>query len=150
MIRPLTLHDCDRLSQIHSACFSIFWTTETFISYFSDDVWNGTFGLGDVSDRTNNTIDGFIIGRTCGDTNDILTIAVDPLKQGRGIGRALLRHYKQVLDMPIFLEVSCTNTPAVGLYESEGFAYVSKRLHYYPEKQGECSHAYVMCHTHNL
>jgi [ribosomal protein S18]-alanine N-acetyltransferase len=65
---------------------------------------------------------------------EIHTIGVDPAFQGRGIGRALLRGLLAVADAAratVFLEVRTDNDAARGLYESEGFAVVGLRQHYY-------------------
>jgi ribosomal-protein-alanine N-acetyltransferase len=65
---------------------------------------------------------------------EIHTIGVDPASQGRGIGRALLRGLLVVADgvqATVFLEVRTDNDVARALYESEGFAVVGLRRHYY-------------------
>jgi [ribosomal protein S18]-alanine N-acetyltransferase len=65
---------------------------------------------------------------------EIHTIGVDPAFQGRGIGRALLRGLLVVADgvqATVFLEVRTDNDVARALYESEGFAVVGLRRHYY-------------------
>ena len=66
----------------------------------------------------------------------ILNICVEPEKQGKGIGRMLLRH---ALECAIdhgaeqaFLEVRPSNAPAINLYESMGFIQVGVRKEYYP------------------
>ncbi|HVL01086.1 MAG TPA: ribosomal protein S18-alanine N-acetyltransferase [Dongiaceae bacterium] len=66
----------------------------------------------------------------------ILNVCVEPEKQGLGLGRMLLRH---TLECAIdhgadqaFLEVRPSNTPAIKLYESMGFAQVGRRRDYYP------------------
>ena len=65
---------------------------------------------------------------------EIHTIGVDPAFQGRGIGRALLRGLLVVADgvqATVFLEVRTDNDVARALYESQGFAVVGLRRHYY-------------------
>jgi len=65
---------------------------------------------------------------------EVHTIGVDPLHQGHGIGRALLRELLTVADdghATVFLEVRTDNAAAHALYESEGFAVVGLRRRYY-------------------
>ena len=79
---------------------------------------------------------GFILCRIAADEAEVLTLAVTPAVQGRGLGRRLLRG---ALDpsqargaASIFLEVSPGNTHALALYASAGFAQVGCRPRYYP------------------
>jgi ribosomal-protein-alanine N-acetyltransferase len=65
---------------------------------------------------------------------EVHTIGVDPARQGRGIGRALLRALLDVADAAhatVFLEVRTDNAAAKALYASEGFAVVGLRRRYY-------------------
>ncbi|AIG63714.1 alanine acetyltransferase [Corynebacterium atypicum] len=65
---------------------------------------------------------------------EVHTVGVDPGCQGRGLGRGLIRRLLAVADErpgPVFLEVRCDNAPAVGLYESLGFARLGVRRGYY-------------------
>lgn len=71
---------------------------------------------------------------------ELLNIAVSPVHQGRGIGRALLetvlaqfeaQHYQRC-----FLEVRASNIAAIALYERLGFNQIGMRANYYPAKQG--------------
>src|SRR4029079_6877914 len=57
-----------------------------------------------------------------------------PAPQGRGSGRALLRHLLAVADAAhaaVFLEVRTDNEPAHALYASEGFTVFGLRKRYY-------------------
>ena len=71
------------------------------------------------------------------------TIGVDPARQGRGIGRALLRDLLAVADgpRPVFLEVRTDNEAAIALYEAEGFSRIGVRKRYY---QPSGADAYTM------
>lgn len=68
---------------------------------------------------------------------DIQTIAVEPVAQGRGLGRLvldhLLGHARDIGCRRVHLEVRSDNAPAVGLYESRGFTRVRVRERYYPD-----------------
>ena len=66
----------------------------------------------------------------------VLNLSVVPDARRQGLGRTLLRLFvddaRGLNADQIFLEVRSSNTPAIGLYESEGFAPVARRIHYYP------------------
>ncbi|HLU61849.1 MAG TPA: ribosomal protein S18-alanine N-acetyltransferase [Gammaproteobacteria bacterium] len=70
----------------------------------------------------------------------ILNICIAPSRQGRGYGRALLRHLldlsREYGALMAFLEVRPSNTAAVRLYESIGFSEVGRRRNYYPAGTG--------------
>lgn len=52
----------------------------------------------------------------------IWTIVVDTAYQGKGVGRSLVKHVKELAEnRNIVLHVRRTNTPAINLYKSEGF-----------------------------
>ncbi|GAA3018719.1 hypothetical protein Aglo01_09230 [Actinokineospora globicatena] len=61
-------------------------------------------------------------------------IGVDPVWQGRGIGKALLRLLLDRADevrAQVFLEVRTDNAAAIALYEAHGFATIGLRRRYY-------------------
>ncbi len=70
-----------------------------------------------------------------GDVADVMTVAVAPRAQGRGIGRRLLdelEHRARARGAAhVILEVRADNAPAIGLYERAGFAVLSTRRRYY-------------------
>jgi len=78
---------------------------------------------------------GMILARTAADEAEVLTLAVDPAAQRRGVGRALLRQgmatARERGAKAMFLEVAAGNTPAQALYAVAGFALVGRRPRYY-------------------
>ena len=78
---------------------------------------------------------GFALGRVIADEAELLTIAVDPAFQGRGLGRRCLRDFLDACRAEgagkVFLEVASTNTAARALYGSEGFSENGLRKGYY-------------------
>jgi len=66
----------------------------------------------------------------------ILNVSVVPDVRRQGLGRALMRLFlgdaRRQSAGQVFLEVRASNAPAIGLYESEGFAPVARRVEYYP------------------
>lgn len=83
----------------------------------------------------NDTVLGYVGSQTVLDSTDIMNVAVDPAKRGKGIAKALLTELEQQLRQQgvtsILLEVRPSNTPAVGLYTSLGFVQVGRRPRYY-------------------
>lgn len=84
-------------------------------------------------------IAGFVVVSWGGDEGELLNIAVDPARQGRGVGRALL---KLALDQlrhfaaDVFLEVRAGNERAIDLYRRAGFVEAGRRPAYYPAGSG--------------
>lgn len=71
----------------------------------------------------------------------ILNLSVVPDARREGLGRALLRQFvddaKLLNAEQVFLEVRESNVAAIGLYASEGFAPVARRVGYYPGATAE-------------
>lgn len=79
---------------------------------------------------------GMILARVAVDEAEILTLAVHPDRQRRGLGRRLvvqtLHTAAQRGARCVFLEVAERNAAARALYESCGFEELGRRRHYYP------------------
>ena len=84
--------------------------------------------------------DGFALGRLIGDEAELLTIAVAPDLQGRGIGRVILGDFEATASLRgarcIYLEVAENNAAAIALYQSAGYGVVGRRVNYYRSKNG--------------
>jgi ribosomal-protein-alanine N-acetyltransferase len=78
---------------------------------------------------------GFIMSRLVEDEAEILSIAVAPARQGRGLARKLLTlHLRRLAGLgarTVFLEVDEHNKPAIRLYDRAGFHEISRRPNYY-------------------
>jgi ribosomal protein S18 acetylase RimI-like enzyme len=98
----------------------------------------------------NNTIRGFIIvlSRKRSSTACVETLNVDPIYQGRGIGKKLLYAAEENLVERgidrLCLEVSTRNHPAIRLYEGIGFQKTSYLPLYYLYKHHGTRNAYRM------
>ena len=70
-----------------------------------------------------------------GDVADVMTVAVAPRAQGRGIGARLLdeleRRARSRGAASVMLEVRADNAAALSLYERAGYAVLSTRRRYY-------------------
>lgn len=78
---------------------------------------------------------GYALVRITGATADLDRIAVDPARQGRGLGRRLLDAVIEIADQggatAILLEVADNNHAALGLYSACGFTRIARRDDYY-------------------
>ncbi len=88
--------------------------------------------------------DGRIIGygvvSVAADEAHVLNICIDPVAQGAGLGRRLLRALVRVARgegaQRVFLEVRPSNLHAIALYHDEGFNEIGRRPRYYPAHDG--------------
>lgn len=63
---------------------------------------------------------------------EIHTIGVDPVYQGRGIGREILERLLEFADNgTVYLEVRTDNAAAIAMYERAGFVKMGLRKRYY-------------------
>lgn len=79
----------------------------------------------------------------------LLNLSVVPDARRQGLGRELLSRFVAAAGRlgadQIFLEVRVGNTPAIALYEREGFVRVARRASYYPaDTDGRREDALVM------
>ena len=115
------------LTQLHKLCFKAPWSYENFFQILSLPT---TFGLGDEH--------GFLLCSDLGEDIEILTLAVHPSQQRKGIASSLLNELKQLAIQQhkknIFLEVNCSNTPAKLLYLKNDFTQTGLRKNYYHEE----------------
>jgi ribosomal-protein-alanine N-acetyltransferase len=81
----------------------------------------------------NGAIVGYLICSRYADVWHLMNIAVDPLAQRRGYGRALLEELLERAgpDEAYTLEVRLSNAPAIALYEAFGFRSAGTRPRYY-------------------
>lgn len=90
---------------------------------------------------------GFALTRTIAGESELLTLAVDPAQQRRGLGRALLRDWLAALPADCksaFLEVAADNLPARALYDDQGFAQIATRRAYYARSGVPPVDAYIL------
>ena len=91
---------------------------------------------------------GFVMGRVIAGEAELLTIAVEPVLQGRGIGARLMLLFlhaaKRRGATSAFLEVAESNAPARGLYHRCDFIETGRRRGYYLGLGGQRQDAIVM------
>ena len=91
---------------------------------------------------------GFCLLRLSGKEAEIITIAIRPQFQGRGIGYSILLEAIKLIQETecekIFLEVDFTNKIAIRLYSKLGFQKCGLRNQYYKNLNGKTSDALIM------
>lgn len=91
---------------------------------------------------------GFSLVRVVADEAELLTLAVHPTRQRKGLGGALLDKAVALAAThgatKMFLEVAADNTPAIRLYTSRRFAEVGNRPRYYARDNTAPADALVM------
>ncbi|WP_196260390.1 ribosomal protein S18-alanine N-acetyltransferase [Pelagibacterium limicola] len=148
---PMGLHvtlgetrDAEAMAKIHAAGFFRGWPRTDFEAYLADPTTTPAY----VAVDSRRTVHGFMMLRLSGEEAELLTIAVDPARRGKGIGRALLAAGLADLMMTpvrtLFLEVDETNKSAIALYKNFGFSQIGTRKGYYPRPDGQAATALVM------
>ncbi len=83
---------------------------------------------------------GYGLVSVAADEAHVLNVCIAPERQGRGLGRVLLRALVQLARdhgaVRAFLEVRPSNPGAIALYHSEGFNEIGRRPRYYPAADG--------------
>ena len=88
-----------------------------------------------------NAISGYMFLSVVAGEMHILNLCVHPDLQGQGWGRVVLQRAFELARTEYnanmcFLEVRPSNTPALSLYQSEGFNEIGYRKNYYPASHG--------------
>lgn len=127
----------ETLAALHAASFPRGWSAQEFDSLLANPSYTII-----TSDH------GFALLQIIPPEAELITISILPTARKQGHGRALLR---QALDAAqsasvtsIFLDVDATNTAALSLYRSAGFAEIGRRAGYYATAEGTPSDAIQM------
>lgn len=143
-LRPLTRRDLDRLADIESRAY---WSHGWSRGIFEDCLRVGYACWGVEEDAR---LAGYGILSVAVGESHLLNLAVDPRRQGRGLGRLLLEHTLQAARQwgaeCMFLEVRPSNERARALYARAGFTEFGRRRGYYPaSRAGGREDALVLC-----
>lgn len=91
---------------------------------------------------------GFALARVVLDEAELLTLAVDPVSQGRGVGFDLLARIEALAAKAgaktMHLEVSAENGAARALYAKAGYAQTGQRPRYYRTPDGRRIDALIL------
>lgn len=129
----------DSLTAIHAQCFSRPrpWSADEFARLLADPACF----LVDLPE-------GFALGRVVVDEAELLTIAIMPQHQGKGLGRELLASFLAGAwaraAQTVFLEVAEDNAAARALYRRAGFAEAGRRRGYYSGTDGAKTDALIL------
>ncbi|MCH2041180.1 MAG: ribosomal protein S18-alanine N-acetyltransferase [Saccharospirillaceae bacterium] len=129
MIRPALRSDLDAIMRVEQAAHSHPWAASIMQRYLEkpDTCW--------VCEEAGVIQAHSVVSAIAGEA-ELLTIAVHPDMQGRGLGSKMLnqviaqaqRHQAE----QIFLEVRESNHVGIALYEKAGFCELGRRTNYYP------------------
>ena len=128
-IRRLTYADLPQVVAIERRAFTTPWSLAMFVLELSKP--SGVCLAADV--------EGELVGYQVCSRYDtvwhVMNIAVDPDRRRRGIATALLQALLERVgrDAPVTLEVRCSNTGAIALYERFGFRSAGVRRRYYAD-----------------
>ena len=119
----------DKIALLEQQNFSAPWTKDMLRRAFADreKVFFAAVCDGELA--------GYIGAQLIVDELDIFNVCVDEAFRRRGIGELLVRALKNAAagfdEYRITLEVRAGNTPAISLYEKQGFVQVGRRKNYY-------------------
>ena len=130
-IRALTPSESEQAYTICCESQPFPWSLKTFQDCFTSPY----FALGHFHEKV---LTGYAIGLVVVDEVTLMDIAVSSNFRRKGIGDALLIQFysraKALGATNCWLEVRSSNTPAIALYEQQGFATEGIRKNYYPVK----------------
>jgi [ribosomal protein S18]-alanine N-acetyltransferase len=128
-IRPLGYSDLPQVISIERRAFTTPWSLAMFVLEVSKPSGLCLAAVDGVSGR----LVGYLVLSRYDTVWHLMNVAVDPVRQHQGIGRALLEQMidRAGPDEQYTLEVRTSNTPAIRLYESLGFRSAGKRPRYY-------------------
>jgi [ribosomal protein S18]-alanine N-acetyltransferase len=134
--------DAGMIALLHAASFQRGWS--------EDEVERLLLDRAVVAHRAmiGRTFVGFILSRIVNDEAEILSVAVDGARRGRGLARRLLDlHLRRLAGLgaaSVFLEVGEDNAPACRLYARAGFREIGRRSGYYQTAAGTSAAALVL------
>lgn len=144
---PGRVADADELAAIHAHAFRHGWPATEMEALLADPTVTVVVAREGRTAFHRRPV-GFIMVRAAADEAEVLTIAVDPSRRGRGIGRHLMDEMIRRLYFmrvgSLFLEVDEGNAPALMLYRRLGFKTVGQRRNYYGQSSGPAANALVM------
>lgn len=130
-LQPVSRVAAPLLAALHKVSFKSHadWDEDFFLKLLNLPTTRGLIALID------DTPVGFILWQQTPDTGEVITIAVRPDHQRRGIGRRILDAYERTLGedgvAESVLDVAADNLPAQRLYGSAGYATAHRRANYY-------------------
>jgi len=129
MIETMKPSHVAQVAQLEKICFSDPWSERSIASELENKL---AFWL--VATE-GDTVAGYIGSQTVVGETDMMNVAVHPDFRRQGIAEALVNELvnslKQMGSHCLTLEVRASNTPAIALYEKNGFSEIGRRKNYY-------------------
>jgi ribosomal-protein-alanine N-acetyltransferase len=131
--RAMREEDLDAVMAVEVRAYAFPWTRGIFRDclYAGYSAWLAVHG---------DTLLGYGVLSVAAHEGHVLNLCVDPIAQGQGLGRRLLRMLERTARAQraerIFLEVRPSNPRAIALYFDEGFDEIGRRPRYYPSTLG--------------
>jgi ribosomal-protein-alanine N-acetyltransferase len=145
-ILPIGAERAEECERLHGASFAFAWSSSDFESYLTDASIVADGAVNDVAPK--GPLGGFILSRLMPPDAELLTVAVDPIRRGTGLGRALLEKHLVNLErggaLLVFLEVAEDNPAALALYARAGFKPIGRREGYYKRTAADAAAALTM------
>lgn len=134
--------DATAIAALHAASFRRGWSEDEVERMLVDRNVLGHRAL------IGRAMAGFILSRFAAGEAEILSVAVERRRRGRGLARRLLDlHMRRLAGLGVqamFLEVEEDNLSARRLYTRAGFREVGRRQGYYPREGGAAASALVL------
>ena len=131
MIRELNIEEIPYIAQMETDTFSDGWSEKSLQESFEQE------HVKMFVYEEQNRITGYVVFYGGMDEGDLVRIAVLPQGRRKGIGSALLcelwKYCKEQNIGRVLLEVRESNSPAIALYEKQGFTVIAERKNYYTE-----------------
>lgn len=132
IVRPLLPADLDALLALDGATNPHPWTAAQWQDSLAQHLCLGLEYHGILA--------GLAVAMLLPDEAELLLIAVDPARQGHGLGRELLAALRTELAaqqrVNLFLEVRASNLRAQQFYAAAGLREIGRRKNYYPTTNG--------------
>ena len=137
-IRPFVDADLDALYAIQTKCpQAAQWQKQDYVQLAHDPA--GAILVLEIVEKNLPLLAGFAAFHTVFDETELRNIAIAPLHQRKGLGRALLAagigELKKFGTRRLFLEVRASNKPARAFYGSSGFRRLHIRRDYYHDPE---------------
>ncbi len=128
-IEPMTAAHVAAIAGLETLCFSDPWSENSIASELDN-----TLALWLVA-MDEDTLCGYVGSQSVLGETDMMNIAVAPAYRRHGIAQmlidSLVAQLKAQGNHSLTLEVRASNTPAVSLYEKQGFSQIGIRKNYY-------------------
>lgn len=130
-VRDWLVSDLDRITEIEQASFSDPWSRQMIEGVMS------AFNFKGLVIEEAGRVEGYVGASYVLDEGEILLVAVDSPKRGKGYGKtlvqSLLDFYEKNGIKKVFLEVRRSNQCAISCYEACGFEKIAERARYYSD-----------------